>query len=475
MEVIDEEGYLFGVVNVVDALVVLAVLAVVIAGFALVNPFSDGGVEEEATRYATIEVAHQPGYVAERISAGDVMSPRGTQKNLTVTDVYRTPGQGDNASVTMRVRVAGALVEREEQPGTRFEYAGAEFSAGNRFTVTTGEYAVTGRVTDVSENTETLSTTETKVQFAGNVSAGTADAISAGDTYQLAGSTVATIDSVHVAPGPNQNTQRVVVGATLQTLSQTDVTFADQPVTLGRMLHFKNGAYEFNGRIATIGNATVTPSTTEVVTETTVPTTVANSITTGDTYELAGSPVATIDSVTIYPTTNPTKKRVVLGLQLETTTRNGDLRFGSSPVAVGQTIPFRTDSYQFSSSIQTTDTTSPPGIQTTRTVVVQLESISPEFAENLEQGLIERRRGTTTASVRSARVEPAIIALTSESGNIYKRQHPVNKDAYLTVELAVRETSNGLTFHGRPLQAGNSVVLDFQSITINGEVIEVRT
>jgi hypothetical protein len=36
MEVIDEEGRLFGAVNVVDALVVLLVLAVVVAGAALV-------------------------------------------------------------------------------------------------------------------------------------------------------------------------------------------------------------------------------------------------------------------------------------------------------------------------------------------------------------------------------------------------------------------------------------------------------
>ena len=38
MEIIDDEGNLFGVVNIVDALVVLEILAVVIAGIAFTNP-----------------------------------------------------------------------------------------------------------------------------------------------------------------------------------------------------------------------------------------------------------------------------------------------------------------------------------------------------------------------------------------------------------------------------------------------------
>jgi hypothetical protein len=471
MDLIDEEGRLFGVVNVVDALVVLGVLAVVVAGVAFINPFASS---DDATRYATIEVDGQPSYVAERISPGDVMSPAGTQKNLTVTDVYRTPGSGENVSVTMRVRVEGKLVEREQQPGTIFEYAGTAFTPGIQYTVSTGEYTVGGRVTSLSDSGETLPIEETAVRFTGTVPVETADAIAAGDRYQVAGSTVATIESLHIAPGGSQATQQVTIGATIQTLNERQSTFADQPVTLGRTLRFENGAYAVSGQLTAVGTTSIETETTEVVTETTVPQTVADSITAGDTYELAGGAVGTITSVTEYPTADATQKRMVLGLELQTVTRSGSTRFGSNAVSVGSTIPFRTNAYQFGSSIQAIGTTTPPGESGTRTVVVQLESVSPELAESLHEGLTEQQRGSTTARVQSVRVEQAVVSLTSESGDVFRRQHPVQKDVYLTVEASVRETQSGLTFHGRSLQESRGITLDFRTVTVNGEVIEIQ-
>ncbi|MFC7231557.1 DUF4330 family protein [Saliphagus sp. GCM10025308] len=71
MELIDDEGKLFGRVNVVDALVVLILLAVVVAGIAVVGVLS--GDAEPETRYATIDLGPQSEHVAEQISEGDVM------------------------------------------------------------------------------------------------------------------------------------------------------------------------------------------------------------------------------------------------------------------------------------------------------------------------------------------------------------------------------------------------------------------
>ena len=61
--IIDDEGKLFGLINVVDALVVLVVLAIVVAGIALIAvPGS------EDTRYATVDMGTQPDHVAGQIT-----------------------------------------------------------------------------------------------------------------------------------------------------------------------------------------------------------------------------------------------------------------------------------------------------------------------------------------------------------------------------------------------------------------------
>lgn len=69
MQVIDENGFLFGVINIIDALVVLLVAAVVIAGVALVLPGED---EPQETRTIVFESTQQPEYVIDAVEEGPV-------------------------------------------------------------------------------------------------------------------------------------------------------------------------------------------------------------------------------------------------------------------------------------------------------------------------------------------------------------------------------------------------------------------
>lgn len=71
MEIIDNDGNLFGRVNVVDALVVLAVLAVTVAGAAFVFDDGGSGPEQTATVNATLDLGTQPPFVVDAIDEGD--------------------------------------------------------------------------------------------------------------------------------------------------------------------------------------------------------------------------------------------------------------------------------------------------------------------------------------------------------------------------------------------------------------------
>jgi hypothetical protein len=677
MELIDEEGRLFGVVNVIDALAVLLVLAVVVAGFALVNPFAPGA--EETTRYATIDLGEQPEYVAELVSAGDLMSPANTPRNLTITDVYVTPGENDNVSITVRARINGTLQDREGGPGQVFTYADMRVSQGSSLTVDTGDYSIGGTVTRMAEDGPSLDTDQTRAVMTASVSPATARSIETGQTVTVTDREVARITQVDVAPGGDATTRQITLGVELETLGQPGgPAYGGAPLALDRTVSFNPGSYQFQGRIDALGTdeiqtetAAVTVGTTldeaastrldvgdtyqiadrsvaeitaiqrfpdpgsdqhqlvlgleletvrdegdrffgpnrvaigqgipfrtdvtsfsgtiraigdsdldresaqavirttvdedvsellavgdwyrlanhtvaeitalqrfpgqnadqhqvvlglefetvrvggdryfggtriavgqslpfqtdqyslsgsmfrigtsdldrestQAVIETNVPTRVGDEMAVGDEYRLAGTTVGTIRSIDTYPTGGQGQKRIVAGVDLTTVRRGGEQFFGASPLRLGSTIPFETDAYQLSGTVIGRDSLTPPGETTTKTIVVKVANVHPEIADGIRVGMTEEGAEDATARLVDKRTESADVILTSEDGEIFERQHPRNQDVYLTVEVTVRSTRTGLRFHSQPLQEGNTITLDFRTISVDGTVIEIQ-
>jgi hypothetical protein len=88
---LDDEGKLFGAVNIVDALVVLFVVAVAVAGAALVfQPEPEPESPDPTTTNVTLDLGTQPSYIVTEIAEGDTYSPDSNSK-LTITEVYPTP------------------------------------------------------------------------------------------------------------------------------------------------------------------------------------------------------------------------------------------------------------------------------------------------------------------------------------------------------------------------------------------------
>jgi ribosomal 50S subunit-recycling heat shock protein len=571
MDLIDDEGNLFGLVNVVDVLVVLLAVAVVAAGVALVNPFASS---EEATRYATLDLGERPAYVAELVSEGDVLSPSNSGANVTVTDVYVTPSGDENATVTVRVRMDGQLVESEQTGRSVFSIAGTAIQRGTGLRLGGDDYTIDGTVRSYGESRDSLRTGETAIITSSRVSTATAETISRGDAFVVGGETVATITDVHVGPGDGSDVRRVTVGATVETLNRSGPFFASQRVSIGRELTFRSGGYEMTGEVNSIGNATVRTGTASVVLRASVSSETAQSIREGDAYQIAGNQVARITDVRAYPSSSDGQRTVFLGVDLTTASRNGTQTFGGKTVSigapitvqttdysvsgrveelgtnsietssaevvvkstvapetaevidpgdsyrvagssiatvesvttypaangqqtvvlgmtlatidrsdgqyvgdrlvqVGATIPFQTDSYRLTGNVVTRGSLSLPGESTTRSVEVQLESVAPEVAESLSAGMVARSEGSVSARVTDAEVDAAVITLTSDSGDIYRREHPIQKDVVLTVELSGRMTPSGLYFRSDPLQVGRTVLFDFSTVTVQGTVVRI--
>jgi hypothetical protein len=565
MPVIDEEGRLFGTINVVDALVVLLVVAVGVAGIALVSGGPSGNPE---TRHVTLDIGTQPDYVIERIQTGDVATVADQPTNLTITDTY-LPTTGDETRALARVRVTGEVVD-----GT-FRVAGEPLRLGRSLRVETDAYLVDGTVRAVGNATE-LPVEERTVVLQGTVPDGVARTVETGDRIRTGGETLASIRDVKVYAADNPDRRTLYVVANLQTFATGDgARFGNTRVETGRTLSFALSGYRFNGTIERVGGG-FEQTTDETIVTSVVDADTATAMSAGDTYTVAGQSVATIQNVSVYDTDNPDRKRVYVGLSVTTLRYGQQPRFGTRILREGSTVPFRTNAYDFSASVvqyrtsdlqQTTEavvvtdvvdaavadrlvegdtytvggrpvatvenvvvygtgdpdrkrvyvglsvqavgfgeqprfganrslregatlpvrtqsyefngeivrlgTLTQPGETTERTVTLRMENVPPDRADSVEAGFTETNAGQTVARVTDIEVEPAVVTVTSEDGNIYERDHPVNKDVTLAVELRVREQESGVRFKGRTLQEGNEVVLDLGTTTVRATVVDL--
>lgn len=162
VELIDDQGNLFGRVNVIDALVVLLVLAVAVAGITLVlgGPGgSDGANGSEAGANQTaVSIDFRTGsvqpYVADVVTEGPVGTSNVTRienKSVAPMPVVTRNASGElsvrqhptNKRLTLRLRLD---VTRD---GDEYLYSGAPLEVGTTLRLDLGSTTVSGNVTAV--------------------------------------------------------------------------------------------------------------------------------------------------------------------------------------------------------------------------------------------------------------------------------------------------------------------------------------
>lgn len=297
---IDDEGNLLGVVNVVDALVLLFVLAVLVAGVGLVLGGGDSDpapTTETGTTFVTLDLGTQPDYIVAALNEGDAYSPV-NGSNLTITDTYLAP-QGDQTRVVARARL-----EAPTRNGT-LNYSSAPPRLGRVLDISTDEYNATGRISDVGSESS-LDTSTTTVVLRDTVSTTDANAITAGDEITVGGRTTATVTDVAVYPTTNTNRRQILVEANLSTHTQQDVRrFGDTPLRPGERVTLPGPGYTFDGRIEQVDsgldsdsltNRTVTLEMERVQPE------IAGAIQPGQTERTSGQTTAYVTDVSAEPT-----------------------------------------------------------------------------------------------------------------------------------------------------------------------------
>lgn len=449
MDIIDDEGRLFGLVNVIDALVVLLVLAVIVAGAVFI--LSDPG--ERDTRYATVDLGEQPGYVIDSVAVGDEMDVEGHADNLTITDVYHGPG--DAGHLIVRVELHGErVILDEETDRDRFEWAGEPLRSGEPIEIVTPDYAVEGEVIAFDREGETLPTTQTAVFTRTTVDAATAEAISVGDTYTVNGQPVAEIESLQLYPGDGGE-QTALVGLTLETIAIGGVTnYGPSAVRLGADLPFVTDEYNITVSVLERGTAELLTETTEVLVETTMDRVDVDDIDVGDEYRLGDQTIGTIQAVTAYPTADEETAAVLLGIDYVTYEEAGAVMFGDTELRTGTELPFRTGDYVLAGEVVQRGTTALEG--DTREVAIT-STVDADIVDDIRPGDTYLIGDATPVAVESVEVYPTADRDT--------------KRVILGAEIHTHELRGEVHFGTDVLRLGSTIPMRTADYSLTGTVI----
>jgi hypothetical protein len=560
MEIIDDEGHLFGRVNVIDALVVLFILAVLVAGVALVTGLG-GSADTEPTvgaEYATLTVGPLSGNTSAALADSGSVTVVGTETRLEVVDAARTPHPTQDASVAvLRVRVpegsataslnqsfdvtdgqlsynaslSGFTNETEIETRSRSliveasvpgqvsgtvesgdthriagdtvatvtnvqrlgrqggqrqlrvaldvttarvdgteQFAQRSLRLGTSLPFRTDSYSMGGAI--VSLDGDGLASENVTVRAETTVPETVAENVDAGDSYAVGPMTAATVDTVSSLPTGANPESRLLLNLSLRTATfDNETTFLGRSLRPGTAVPFKTDEYVVRPTITSLDPEALERRTLTTRLQTTVSQTVADSVTSGDQYRINEQTVAEIESVTAYPVAGSSRQRLSMGVALQTTIQDGTPQYLGSPVRVGSTVPFETSSYRFRGTV-VSQNGSRIGQPVDATLEVDWENIRPSLADSMSPGMTETHRGAD-ATITAIDREPATEILRTETGEIFARDHPVNEDVHLTLSVEARQTDGTLSFHGRQVQSGDSVVLDFGSVTVRGTVSDI--
>ena len=458
MPIIDEDGNLFGTVNVIDALAVLLILAVVVAGIAVVGVLSDGG--ESETRYATVDLGSQPDYVVDRVAAGDEMSIEGYDQNLTVTDVYAT-SDGNASQLTVRAALEGERIERDDGDAV-FEFAGERLRAGDELEIETDEYVAAGPITSLDRDDPELATETTPVLLESTVTVTTATEITEGETFTAGPHTTATVTNVRSYPAGDDQ-RRVHVGLELETLRQGgSLTFGTQPLTIGSQVSLSGDAFAISGDVVRRGTTELQgePESRYVTLDLgSQPDYIVDRVAAGDTMNVSDERL-TVTDVHATPAGDGdgylTVRAEVDGRLVETLDRDQSVyQFAGERLRVGDDLEIDVDDYVTGGQVTSLDREDPELDRDTTPVVLE-STVSTTTADEIRVGDTFEVGPHSVATVATVHSYP--------TGDDQRRVH---------VGLELETINRGTTpyFAGQRVAVDNQLSLASDAYSLSGEIV----
>lgn len=246
MGVLDGDGNLFGVLNVVDLLVVVLLVGAAV-GVATLATAGSGADTERVTRYVDVTFPDEPESVATGLREGPA-TVRGVDG--TVTDVFRGTA-GDSLATVARVRFDVSRPGPEGTGPNEVVLDQQVVRSGSRVQVTTDTLEVTGSAVAVGRPGPTFERVNATVVVDATVAPGVGSAVSVGDRHRVGNDTLATVTAVDRAP-PGEVTD-VTLALTARTPVDRDgLYYGTTPLKLGTEIRFETDAYAFDATVVAV-------------------------------------------------------------------------------------------------------------------------------------------------------------------------------------------------------------------------------
>ncbi|MBV0900400.1 DUF4330 family protein [Haloarcula salina] len=243
MNVIDENGNLFGVVNAIDALAILVVLTVLTAGATLVLSGSNDRTqtsEPEPIRYATVSYTVPLTSDAAAIDTGTMISPSGSDETFQVEDVHRS---FSNSSAHIVARVSYRGTPRAN---------GGRIYGGDTIAMVTNSYRFRTTVLSVNDTAKEIRRTTVPVVVRASVDEAVARAIRSGQQVEIQNQTVASIQSVSRRSGTgNEQVVRVEIELAARTQKQVPM-FGGNQIRLGSRISIVTDNFMMRGSVISV-------------------------------------------------------------------------------------------------------------------------------------------------------------------------------------------------------------------------------
>jgi len=339
MPLVDDDGRLFGVVNLIDAIVLVFVVSAVVAGVFLVVLDGERTTDPDAPSHMTVIFEPQLEGLEPEVTPGDRVSIADGPGGMNVTDVFRTPGRNGTVVTVAKVAIGPGAEAPKAGPRHRFE---------------TESYAINGTIRQFS-NQSTLRIEQTDVRFSATVSESRLDRVQRDGTLRIGTEAVGQVESASAYPIDNASMYRIGLGVSLPTVRIDGYPmYGGQPVRPGvqHPLYLENGTVagvvDSVGRLEPVGEST---PTTVVVSLEGVSATRSDALTVGLNESHLGTPamitdlssspastVLTTDSGEFVTTPHPTQRDISLVLAVEGRRLGDHLYFHDAPLRIGRVV-----------------------------------------------------------------------------------------------------------------------------------------
>jgi hypothetical protein len=232
MGLVDEEGRLFGVINVIDLMALTLVIALLFGAFTFLT---GGGGEEEPTRYVTVSLSENQSSIVERIRPGP--STIG-HVDGNITAVYAGPSPDDGTVVLIRLATQGLPTNN-----------GRNVRVGERVFLSADRYRFRVRVLGFGEN-KSLPVHQETVQLVTTAEPAVAGLIDEGDQRMVAGRRLLRVQSVESRTRLDESRARVVYQAQVLAVQDGERSrYGGYTLKPGVQIPFETNEYRVNGTV----------------------------------------------------------------------------------------------------------------------------------------------------------------------------------------------------------------------------------